>query len=218
MTKSMYVIIAAAVVLLAIACTTPEPVVQELEVTRVVDRTVEVEVTVPVTRIIEQTVEVEVTVPVTRNVEKPVEVTREVTKEIPVTVIVTPTLPKATSTPRPTATPLPTTTPSISLAETTQANLWVYFTNDDDRLEVYADPAFDVDRFDLDLFVDGVEYCNTARIYGDDGGLEMGCEIEYRSHTTAQRVSAQTPFGDLRCERNNASDSAETVFACAWRN
>ena len=219
MTKSI-LILAIAAVTLAIACAAPEPVVQQVEVTRLVDRTVEVEVTVPVTRVIEQTIEVSVT----QIVEKTVEVTREVTREVPVTVLVTPTqppvtaTPKPTSTPRPTATLRPTPTPAVSLSETTRANMWVYFTNDADRLAVYADPAFDLDEFDLDLFVDGVEYCNAARIYGDDGPLEMSCESEYRSHATVQRVSAQTPIGDLRCERNDASDSSETVFACAWRN
>ena len=210
-------ILAVAAFVLVVACSVPEPVVQQVEVTRLVDRTMEVQVTVPVTRVIERTIEVEVTVPVTRILENTVEVTREVTREVPVTVVVTPTLLAATATPRPTSTPGPTPTPSIALSEATRANLWVHFSNDGDRLAVYADPAFDLDQFDLDLLVDGVEYCNAARIYGDDGPLEMGCETQYRSHTTVQRVSAQTPIGDLRCERNNAADSTETVFACAWR-
>ena len=84
---------AAVVSLLITACTAPEPVVERVEVTRVVNRNVEVPVTVPVTRIIEQTVEVQVNVPVTQVVEKTVEVTREATREIPVTVLVTPTPP-----------------------------------------------------------------------------------------------------------------------------
>ena len=222
--KKSATVIATVVALLVTACTAPEPVVEQVEVTRLVDRTVEIDVTVPVTRIVEQTVEVQVTVPVTQVVEKTVEVTREVTREIPVTVLVTPALPSATATPAPTATPsatatpAPTATPSISLAETTRANLWAYFTNDGDHLAVLADPAFDVNEFGLSLFVDGKEYCNSSRIYGDEGGQEMSCEYETRRHTTVRQVSAQTPMGDLRCERNDASGSQETVFACAWRN
>ncbi len=210
--KKSATVIATVVALLVTACTAPEPVVEQVEVTRLVDRTVEIDVTVPVTRIVEQTVEVQVTVPVTQVVEKTVEVTREVTREIPVTVLVTPALPSAT------ATPAPTATPSISLAETTRANLWAYFTNDGDHLAVLADPAFDANEFGLSLFVDGKEYCNSSRIYGDEGGQEMSCEYETRRHTTVRQVSAQTPMGDLRCERNDASGSQETVFACAWRN
>ena len=226
--KKSATVIATVVALLVTACTAPEPVVEQVEVTRLVDRTVEIDVTVPVTRIVEQTVEVQVTVPVTQVVEKTVEVTREVTREIPVTVLVTPALPSATATatatpaptatPSATATPAPTATPSISLAETTRANLWAYFTNDGDHLAVLADPAFDVNEFGLSLFVDGKEYCNSSRIYGDEGGQEMSCEYETRRHTTVRQVSAQTPMGDLRCERNDASGSQETVFACAWRN
>ena len=80
-----------------------------------------------------------------------------------------------------------------------------------------ADPAFDVDTFDLDVFVEGKEYCNTARIYGDDGGIELSCESDERRHSTVRRVSAQSHLGDLRCEKNDASEAHETVFACAWR-
>ncbi len=221
--KHTFSLIVSTILFLAVACGSPEPAIQEVQVTRIIDRTVEVKVTVPVTRVIVQTEEKEVPVPVTRVVEQTVEVTREITKEIPITVIVTPTMPLVTptpmptNTPRPTATLRPTPTPTVSLKETTRANLWVYFTNDAERLAVYVDPAFDVDSFELDLFVDGKGYCNTARIYGDDGALEMSCEYESRQHSTVQRVSAQTPIGDLRCERNDASDSYETVYACAWR-
>ena len=102
--KKSATVIATVVALLVTACTAPEPVVEQVEVTRLVDRTVEIDVTVPVTRIVEQTVEVQVTVPVTQVVEKTVEVTREVTREIPVTVLVTPALPSATATATATAT------------------------------------------------------------------------------------------------------------------
>ena len=124
--------------------------------------------------------------------------------------------PAPTSTPTPTMTP--TSTPAPTLDETELANLWVLLKNNDSgRLLVYADPAFDVDRFDLDLFVDGVEYCNAARIYGDDGPLLMSCELEERPHAEVSHVSAQTSLGDLRCARHVASDADESVFACEWR-
>ena len=127
-------------------------------------------------------------------------------------------IPTPDSTPGPTSTPTSTPTPEPTLDETELANLWVLLKNNDSgRLLVYADPAFDVDRFDLDLFVDGVEYCNAARIYGDDGPLLMSCELEERPHAEVSHVSAQTSLGDLRCARHVASDADESVFACEWR-
>ena len=128
--------------------------------------------------------------------------------------------PSPTPTPTVAPTPTPTSTPTLEtpLNEVERANLWVLLKNNDrGRLLVYADPAFEVDRFDLDLIVDGVEYCNPARIYGDDGPLLMSCQSETRPHAEVVRVSAQTPIGDLRCARHVASDADESVFACEWR-
>ena len=86
---------------IAVACETPEPITEEIEVT------------VEVTKIVPQTVEVPVTVVVQQTVEVPVTRLVPQTVEIPVTRIVTPTAPPATATPRPTATPMatPTLTP-----------------------------------------------------------------------------------------------------------
>ena len=101
-------IVTIVITLLWTACATPEPVIQQVEITREVERTVEVQVTVPVTRVVEQTVEVEVTVPVTR----------EVTRAIPV-LVVTPTPSKTlTPTPEPTPTPTPTPEPTPTPAPT----------------------------------------------------------------------------------------------------
>ena len=97
--------------------------------------------------------------------------------------------------PSTTATPNP---PPENLANAIQANLWVYLSQDPDiseYLSVEADPAFDVDAFDLDVFVDGSEYCNPNRMYADEGAYEMSCEFEEKTHTSVQRVSGQT--GDL---------------------
>ena len=99
--------------LAAIACETPEPVVQTVEVVRTVvvteqvevtkevpvevvrtvEVTKEVEVPVEIVRTVEVTKEVEVPVDVVRTVEvvKEVEVTKEVVKEVPVEVMVMPT-------------------------------------------------------------------------------------------------------------------------------
>ena len=122
--------------------------------------------------------------------------------------------------PRPTATPVPATE---DLANTTKANLWVILSNDGelgrDYLEVKVDTAFNVDEFELDLFVDGVEYCNPNRMYADEGEYVMGCEsFQQVQHADVVRVSAQTySLGDLRCQRNAASTARKSVFACAWR-
>lgn len=129
--------------------------------------------------------------------------------------------PRPSPTPRlvPTATPTPE--PTVSLAEATEANLWVILSNASNRPEylyVEIDPAFDADSFDIDLFVDGVEYCNANRIYADEGRYEMGCEsFQEQSHSSVRRVSVQTALGDLRCARNSQSDARESIFACAWR-
>ena len=119
----------------------------------------------------------------------------------------------------PLATRLPTSPQSTSLPEAQRANLWVYLRNHTDYgwLEVYADPAFDIGTVDLNVLVDGTSFLNPHRIYEDDGPVEMCCSTEERPHNTIMRVSAQTPIGDLKCQRNSASDSYETVFACAWR-
>ncbi len=228
MTKftTISLLIAATFTLASIACTAPDPVVREVEVTREVPQTVEVAVEVPVevTRLVERTVEV----PVTEIVERTVEVTREV----PVTVIVTATSLPRTPTPRPTATQRPTATPKptatmrptprptptpVNLATTTKANMWVYLTNDGNYLKVLADTAFDADVYDLDVIVGGETFCNVHRMYGDEGAQELSCGILQIPHSRVSNVSVQTPIGDLRCARNRSSDSFESVFACAWR-
>ena len=128
-------------------------------------------------------------------------------------------IPTPLPTPRPTSTPRPrpTQTPRVTLDRTQRANLWVYISNDGNYMVVYADPAFDIEEFDLDLFVDGREYCNTSKIYNDEGPRKLSCEAEQRRHTSVQRVSAHTPRGDLKCERHVESDSHTSVFACVFR-
>ena len=213
---------AAVVSLLVTACTAPEPAVERVEVTRVVDRNVKVPVTVPVTRIIEQTVEVQVNVPVTEVVEKTVEVTREVTREIPVTVLVTSTPPPTTAAPLPVPTSRPTVSPAESLTETTLERMQVWFVNYGDHLRAKTSPRFlildtpDRDVFvDLDLVVDDEERCDTARIYWGREEPEFICDLAFRSHTTVQRISLQSPQGDLQCQRADYSDPHATYFHCA---
>ena len=204
---------AAVVLLLVAACTAPEPVVERVEVTRVVERNVEVPVTVPVTRLVEQTVEVQVNVPVTQVMEKTVEVTREVTREIPVTVFLTPTLP-------PTAR-LPTSlTPSISSAGVVLDYMQIIFTNDGGHLRAHSTPHFnwyapELDVFvDVGLVVDDHERCETARIYWGSRHPEIICDLASRSHTTVQRASLETSQGSLICERDDFSNPEATFFNC----
>ena len=116
--------------------------------------------------------------------------------------------------------PEPEPTPG-NLADATEANLWIAMLQDPDipdYLQVWADTTFDLDRFALTVFVDGSEYCNASRMYGDEGFYELGCESEEKHHTSVQRVSAQTRgLGDLRCERNFQSTASRSIFACARR-
>ena len=127
---------------------------------------------------------------------------------------------RAAATPRPTATPTATTE---GLANTTLANLWVILSNDGDLgseyLVVGVDPGFDLEEFGMNVFVDRVEYCTPNRMYADEGEYELGCEsFQQVQHAFVERVSAQTrSLGDLRCQRNVASTTRASVFACAWR-
>ena len=117
----------------------------------------------------------------------------------------------------PTAVPAPTPT-GVDLETTTEAPLLVSLTPGEfGVLQVKADPAFDLGEFELTLLVDGTEYCNSNRMYGDEGYYEMVCELEERGHESVERVSAQTSKGDLRCRKNAQSTNEQTIFACDWR-
>lgn len=200
-------------VLVFASCTAPEPVVQEVEVTRLVPEKVEVKVTVPVTRVVEQTVEV----------------TRVVTREVPVTVLVTPTPPPATPTPVPTETPIPmptaVPTPTLDLATTERANLWLSIY----ALEwcapcigVSADPAFDVLEFGgLEVIVRAGRrsetFFNVENIYGEDGYLELSQSLDGNLDAVTGVSASSDRIGDLRCEEHESSTSIELTYACAWR-
>ena len=207
------------------SCTAPEPVVQEVEVTRLVPEKVEIEVTVPVTRVVDRTIES----PVTRVVEQTVEVTRVVTREVPVTVLVTPTpAPETptlvpTETPTPVRTAVPTPTPNLATAD--RANLWLYIY----ALEwcapcigVSADPAFDVLDFgELKVIVRAGRrsetFFNADTVYGEDGSLDLSQSLDgYLDSVTGVSASSDR-IGDLRCEEHESSTALELTYACAWR-
>ena len=189
------------------------PVTREVEITREVPAAEQVEVT----RVVELIKEVEVTrqIEVTREVEVPR--TIEVTKEVPVTRVATATPPLNTPTPR------PTPTPTIDLATTDKANLWVALYNAgyaSPRIGASANPAFDVDVYDLDVIVRAglvsETFFNVERIYSDDGYTELSQSLE-ANLSSVTGVSVQTPYGDLRCEHNESSTASELVYACSWR-
>lgn len=115
-------------------------------------------------------------------------------------------------------TPVPVSTPTqmVDLANTRQAAMWVSISPGKTG-SVRVDPSFDLDRYDLDLFVDGVEFCNTSRIYADEGWYVLGCASMDKWHENIQQVSVQTSRGDLRCGRNFQSDADRSIFACEWR-
>ena len=126
--------------------------------------------------------------------------------------------PTSTPVPVPTQTPLPTPTSAPPLDQVNLAALWVYLSQDElGYLAVDVRTAFDIDSFDLSLFVDGSRYCNASRIYGDEDPAEMGCVYEEKTHSSIRSVSAQTSLGDLRCARHVDSDSQRSIFACTWR-
>ena len=118
----------------------------------------------------------------------------------------------------PPAVPAPPPT-GVDLETTTEVPLLVSLsTGDYGALLVKADTAFDLDEFELTLLVDGTEYCNPNRMYADEGYYEMSCESEERGHESVERISAQTPKGDLRCRKNAQSTKEQTIFACDWRS
>ena len=118
----------------------------------------------------------------------------------------------------PETTPTPTPEPE---APSSQVVLWVILANDhptlEDSMQVYVDTEVDMEEFSLNIFVDGVEFCNPNRMYADEGRYEMGCESLYKVHSSIMRVSAQSDSGDLRCRRSDRSTEEETVFVCEWR-
>jgi hypothetical protein len=130
----------------------------------------------------------------------------------------------ASSTGSTTTTPNSTPIPSANdddWANAVEANLWIHLRQEPglaDYLQVFADPAFDVESFALTVFVDGVSYCNSDDFYGDEGAYELSCEFEEKSHTSVKQVSADVDdLGGLRCVRHSESTAVETIFACRWR-
>lgn len=133
--------------------------------------------------------------------------------------------PAATPTPRPTPTATPT--PQEPLETTTRANLWVHIVRDQvlgstEFWDVLADPAFDVDQFDLNVYIDGREYCNPNPLYGDQGFGELSCE-SYEPRTQTPEVYAtvgNSLFGNVRrldCAQNAATKSRYSmIYACYW--
>ena len=116
-----------------------------------------------------------------------------------------------------TDTPAPSST-GVDLETTKEAPLLVSLTAGEfGALQVEVDTAFDLNEFDLALLVDGTEYCNSNRMYADEGYYEMGCDSEERGHASVERISAQTSKGDLRCRKNAHSTKEQTIFACDWR-
>ena len=107
-----------------------------------------------------------------------------------------------------------------SSTESTLEDIGIHFMNYGDNLRAYADPYFSLDVPDLDIFVDvsvvvdDGERCDTVRIYWGNGEPEVICDLAFRSHTTVQHVSLQTPQGNLRCERDDFSDALFTSFSC----
>ena len=151
-----------------------------------------------------------------------VEVTRVVERivEVPVTVLVTPTLPTVTPEPPPTPMLQATVVPSQAMTGAALEYLQIFFTNYGNHLRANAGyftwdaPGLDV-FFDVALVVDDNVHCETARVYRSSGEPEPICDLVFRSHTTVQHLSVQTPQGDLMCERQGLSQPLATYFHCS---
>ncbi|MDE2785199.1 MAG: hypothetical protein OXL37_00905 [Chloroflexota bacterium] len=107
-----------------------------------------------------------------------------------------------------------------SSSDTPLVDMGIHFINYGNYLRAYADSHFHLDTPDLDIFVDLAlvvddgERCDTARIYWSSEEPEVICDLAFRSHTTVQRVSLETPRGNLQCERDDFSDAYFTSFSC----
>ncbi len=147
--------------------------------------------------------------PAPRNTSVPTSTPRPVNTSVP------------TSTPRPVNTSVPTSTPTpkLTLAEAERAQLWIYLQNHPDfgSLEVYADPSFDVARFELRVIVEGIAFCNALDIYGDEASLKLSCQASSWDHRYIENISARIPDQAFRCVKHTASTTENSVFACEQR-
>lgn len=133
--------------------------------------------------------------------------------------------PMSTASSSPMATPVPTPTPSppppsrrVDLVNLEMASLWIALIDGGYGLVMVANPAFDVDTLESSVWVNGVDYCNTDRIYADEDLRQLSCQSLQVPHATSYNLSAQVGLlKDFRCERNSQSDQRRTIFACSWR-
>ncbi len=111
----------------------------------------------------------------------------------------------------------------INLVETTEAAAWILIETESEgslpQIKVWFDPDFDVeDTHSVDVLVDGQSYCNSTRMYADEGKYILSCGLVEKDHAEVERVSVQTRnMGDMRCQRNIRSTEEQSVFACVWR-
>ena len=104
--------------------------------------------------------------------------------------------------------------------------MWVYIeqveTGRWERWEVYADPAFDVDQYDLNLFIDRKEFCNPSKIYGDLQAMEMSCaSYEHRGSTPDMYATVDIGFRQeavLVCAKHRDSRHNRLIYACRFRD
>ena len=197
--RTAVTIVAAAVALLALACSESKPVAEEqVADVRVVPQTVEIEVPVFVTRVVSQTVEVEVPVVVPQIGNPESEVSSN------------PVLPAITLE--------PAIVPDVSLKTTNEAPLWVHmFRGEDGDLKISTQP--DSDRYGwgyLDVLVTGGNFIMGYRMFGGGSGFSSSSGSGSPHHAAVDGVIAQTETGSFKCERNARSDSERSIFACNW--
>ena len=141
-----------------------------------------------------------------------------------------PATPAPTSTPMPTLTPMPTPTPQpapVDLGSATEADFWIYVRNGVfGRLDASSATDFKREQAHFFVSVDGVECANSLE-WQNGKALPLGCGRRGNTpHADVQTVSVRIArndgkpsdaFREIRCERNVASTSDFSAFACAWR-
>ena len=120
----------------------------------------------------------------------------------------------------------PVDTPSADESEHDEnVVMWIIVSNrrffDELRLDAYIDTEVNVEEYALVVFIDGQEWHNPNRMYGDEGRYQLSASSIQQGttiHTSVGSVSIQSEQGDLRCRKSDSRSTAEeTVFECIWR-
>ena len=106
---------------------------------------------------------------------------------------------------------VPATPPPLS-----QAHMWVYLAEGDFTLEVYVESGNPIPRGELDLFVNGTEFCNTSNLY--PGMLQqLGCGWLEGGLSAQPQVWAEVEDTHFMECTYRGNEDENMVFACNYK-